>query len=145
MDYNDCLKFANDNPVSFIATVEGNSPKVRAFLMWFADKSGFYYHTSAAKNVSKQLKNNPNIEVCFYHAGGDIMAKNMMRVTGKVHFVDDLSLKARLLEERPFLKAIVKGPNDPMLEIFRIYEGEAHFWCMADNLREADIPRIKFG
>lgn len=145
MDYNDCLKFANDNPVSFIATMDGNTPRVRAFLMWFADESGFYYHTSAAKNVCKQLKNNPNTEVCFYHAGGDIMAKNMMRVTGKAEFVEDDRLKARLLEERPFLKAIVKGPNDPMLAILRIHEGEAHFWSMTDNLREADIPRIKFG
>jgi uncharacterized pyridoxamine 5'-phosphate oxidase family protein len=81
----------------------------------------------------------------FYHAGGDFMAKNMMRVTGKVEFVDDARLKARLLEERPFLKAIVKGPSDPMLAVFRIHEGEAHFWSMADNLREADIHRIRFG
>jgi pyridoxamine 5'-phosphate oxidase len=32
MDFKDCLKFANDNPVSFIATMEGETLRERAFL-----------------------------------------------------------------------------------------------------------------
>jgi len=42
------------------------------------------------------------------------------------------------------LKPLVKGPEDKLLEIFRIHHGEAHFWTMADNLKEAEIPRIGF-
>ncbi len=38
-----------------------------------------------------------------------------MRVAGEVEFLDDSALKARLIEERPFLKAIVKGPEDSAL------------------------------
>jgi pyridoxamine 5'-phosphate oxidase len=144
MNFKDCLKFASDNPVSFIASMEGEQPRVRAFLMWFADESGFYYHTAAAKSVYKQLKNNPNVEICFYHVGGDMMARNMMRVAGEVEFLDDADLRARLLEERPFLKALMNSPSDPVLAIFRIPEGEAWFWSMAENMREAEIPRIKF-
>ena len=144
MDFKDCIKFANDNPVSFIATMEGEMPRVRAFLMWFADESGFYYHTGTAKSVYKQLKNNPNAEICFYHAGGEMMAKNMMRVTGEVEFLDNAKLRARLLEERPFLKALMKSPSDPVLAIFRIPKGEAWFWSMAENMREGEIPRIMF-
>ena len=53
-------------------------------------------------------------------------------------------LRARLLEERPFLKALMKSPSDPVLAIFRIPKGEAWFWSMAENMREAEIPRIKF-
>jgi uncharacterized pyridoxamine 5'-phosphate oxidase family protein len=33
-------------------------------LMWFADESGFYYHTAAANSVYKLLKNNPRVEIC---------------------------------------------------------------------------------
>jgi uncharacterized pyridoxamine 5'-phosphate oxidase family protein len=44
-----------------------------------------------------------------------------------VKFLDDLKLKARLLEERPFLKAIGVGkPDDPLLAVFKIHTGEAH-------------------
>jgi len=144
MDFKDCIKFANENPVSFIATMEGEKPRVRAFLMWFADESGFYYHTGTAKSVYRQLKNNPSVEVCFYRAGEDMMAKNMMRVTGEVEFLDNARLRARLLEERPFLKALMKSPSDPVLAIFRIPKGKAWFWSMAENMREREIPRIDF-
>jgi pyridoxamine 5'-phosphate oxidase len=144
MDFKDCLNFARENPVSFIATIDGEKPRVRAFLMWFADESGFYYHTTTAKSVYKQLKNNPNVEICLYHAGREMMAKNMMRLTGEVEFLDYSKLRARLLEERPFLKSLMKSPSDPVLAIFRIARGEAWFWSMAENMREAEIPRIKF-
>lgn len=36
MSFQDCIKFANENPASYIATTEGDQPRVRAFLMWFA-------------------------------------------------------------------------------------------------------------
>ncbi len=83
MDFKDCIKFANENPVNFIATMDSEMPRVRAFSMWFANESGFYYHTGTTKSVYRQLKNNSNVEICLYHAGGDMMAKNMMRVTGE--------------------------------------------------------------
>ena len=144
MEFKDCIKFANENPVSYIATMDGDQPRVRAFLMWFADESGFYYHTGTAKSVYKQLKNNPRVEVCFYHPSSDLMAKNMMRVTGEVEFLDNPKIRDRLLEERPFLRALMKSPNDTVLAIFRIPKGEAWFWSMAENMREAEIPRVRF-
>ena len=144
MDFADCTKFANENPVSYIATTEGDQPRVRAFLMWFADESGFYYHTGEPKSVCKQLHQNPMIEVCFFNPKGDMMAKNMMRVTGEVESLDRPDLRARLLEERPFLKALISGPEDKTLAIFRIAHGDAWFWSMLENMKEAEIPRIKF-
>jgi len=44
-----CIRFANENPVTYLATVDGDQPRVRAFAMWFADASGFYYHTGTGK------------------------------------------------------------------------------------------------
>ena len=112
--------------------------------MWFADENGFYFHTGATKDVCKQLKTNPKVEVCFY-AIGDPKTAKMMRVAGEVEFLDDIALKTRLLEERPFLKAIVRsGAEDPLLVLFRVYTGEAHFWSMEDNMRESEIERITF-
>ena len=31
MEFKDCIKFANENPVTHIATVEGDQPRVRGF------------------------------------------------------------------------------------------------------------------
>lgn len=140
MDLEDCIKFANENPICYIATEDGSQPRVRAFRMWFADKSGFYFHTGSTKNVCGQLQINPRIEACFCTPGFD----RMMRLTGEVEFLDSIDLKKRLVSERPFLRAIVKGPDDPLLTIFRIPKGEAHFWTMAENMRESEVPRIRF-
>ncbi len=67
-----------------------------------------------------------------------------MRIAGDAEFIDNPDLKKRLVEERPFLKAIIKGLDDPLLTIFRISKGEAHFWTMADNLKETEIPHVQF-
>lgn len=88
---------------------------------------------------------NSKTEVCFIAPSQDPSKMKMMRLAGKVKFIDDLKLKARLLEERPFLKAIGTGkPDDPMLAVFKIYTGEAHFWTMENNMKETQVERVQF-
>ncbi len=143
MNFQDCVKFANEHRVCYIATVEGNQPRVRAFGMWFADDKGFYFQTASVKSIYKQLMNNKKVELCFYAGGPDVGP--MMRVTGEVEFVNDLGLKRKVLIDRPFLKAMgYKGPEDPLLVIFRVYTGEAYIWTMANSMKEAEIERVKF-
>jgi nitroimidazol reductase NimA-like FMN-containing flavoprotein (pyridoxamine 5'-phosphate oxidase superfamily) len=43
MDYKDCIKFANENPVCYVATADGDQPRVWGLLMWFADETGFFF------------------------------------------------------------------------------------------------------
>jgi pyridoxamine 5'-phosphate oxidase len=144
MDFSDCIKFANDNPVTCIATAEGDQPRVRAFAMWFADNTGFYYHTGTPKRVCQQLKKNRKAELCFY-APGEQGAGRMMRVTGKVEFLEDKSLEERLYGDRPWVKDLLKSaPKDAKLAMFRIAHGEASFWTMENNMRESEAPRCKF-
>ncbi len=145
MNLKDCIEFANKNPICWLSTVEGDQPRVRGFLLWYADEKGFYFHTGTTKNVCKQLKKNPKLEVSFFDPGPSQMESRMMRVSGKVKFLDDISLKARLMEERPFLKAIGTGkPDDPLLAVFQIYTGYALFWMMKDNMRESEVEKIRF-
>ncbi len=70
----------------------------------------------------------------------------MLRVAGEVEFLDDTALRAKLLEERPFLKDIEKNMagTDVDIALFRIVQGEAHFWTMKDNMNEKNLPRIPF-
>jgi pyridoxamine 5'-phosphate oxidase len=141
MDFKDCIKFANENPICYLATVEGDQPRVRAIGMHYADDTGFYFNTESTKALAKQLKKNQKVELCFL--GGN---NKMLRVSGKVDFIDDIAIRTRFFKERDFLKSFgVKGPEDPLLMVFAIRKGEAHFWTVADNMKEAAIPRIKFG
>ena len=143
MNFQDCVKFANECRVCYIATTEGNQPHVRPLGMWFADDKGFFFQTESVKSVYKQLKSNNKVELCFYAPGQDV--GTVMRVIGKVDFINDLALKSKVLADRPFLKALgIQGPENPLLVIFRVYCGEAYFWTMADNMKETEIERIKF-
>lgn len=120
MNYETCIKFANENPVSFLASIDDNGqPHVRGFLMWYADKTGFYFHTGTMKTVYKQLRANPKVEICFFNnkqQGGV-----MMRLTGEVEFINDLNLKKKLLEDRQFLKAWGFTVESPELVIIRCF------------------------
>jgi pyridoxamine 5'-phosphate oxidase len=145
MTLQDCAKFANENPVCYVATTEGEQPRVRVFALWYADDSGFYFHSGPMKAVCKQLQDNPNIEVCFYAPAPMPDPGTMLRVAGKVEFLRDTNLNTRLLEERPFLKDMgITGPDDPNLAVFRIASGQAYFWTMANNMHEDEAAKVRF-
>jgi pyridoxamine 5'-phosphate oxidase len=142
MNFEDCVKFANENPASYVATVDKEGqPRVRGFLMWFADKTGFYFHTGTMKPVYNQLKVNPKVEVCFFNQKSK--SGIMMRIAGEVEFLNDLDLKNKLVEDRQFLKAWGFTAESPGLVIFRIAKGEAYFWTMETNFESKKA--LQFG
>ncbi len=141
MDFNDYIRFANENSTCYLATAEGDQPRVRCLAMWFADKTGFYFQAQSVKAMCKQLEKNNKVEVYFNTKD----FKTAMRVSGKVKFISDPAIRAKCIEERPFVKNFgITEPGNPLLAVFQIYTGEAYFWTMADSMKEADIPRIKF-
>ena len=145
MDFKDCIEFAKENRTCYLATTDGDQPRVRAMGLYHVDDTGFYFNTQSVKAMCKQLQNNRKVEICFHSTKPGPDAGKVMRVTGEIEFLDDIDLRTQLLEDRPFLKAFIKGPEDPLLVVFRIYKGEAYFWTMADSMKEAELERIKFG
>jgi len=55
-NFSACIQFAYENPVTYIATVGGDEPRVRAFARRFMDKSGCHSPTGTVKNVCRQLR-----------------------------------------------------------------------------------------
>jgi len=132
-----CIEFANENPVCYLASVEGDQPRVRALGFWFADETGFYFQIGAIKELYGQLQKNPKTEVCIYKHEG--MIGTMLRISGAIEFVDDIKLKEKVLVDRPFLKSFGLTAQSPDLIIFRIAHGKAHFWTMENNLKPKEI------
>jgi pyridoxamine 5'-phosphate oxidase len=143
MDFKDCVKFANETHTCYLATVEGDQPRVRPLGMWFADDTGFYFESKSVKALCKQLGKNPKVEVVF-HAREEQSLGKVLRIAGRVEFINDMALRTRVYEERPRLKTQIKGPEDPLMTIFRISSGEAHFWTAASSMYEDDVELIKF-
>lgn len=143
MDLKTITDFANANPVAYIATVEGDQPRVRGFAMWYADETGFYFHTGSTKDVCRQLLANPKLELCFFDPGDGEGSGQQLRVTGEAEFLDDPALVERLYEARPWVRTIL-GESDARLAIFRLAHGTAWFWTMAVNMHEREQERVRF-
>lgn len=137
MNIQDCVKFANENPICSLATIENDQPRVRIIGFWFADETGFYFQTSTFKEMTKQLKMNPKTEVCFYRHEG--LIGTMLRISGEVEFLTDLEYKEKVLMDRPFLKSIGVTTTSPNLALFRIGHGAAHFWTMENNAKPKEM------
>jgi pyridoxamine 5'-phosphate oxidase len=144
MSINEVIEFANQNPASWLATVDEGKPRVRGLLLWFADESGFYYHSGTLKAVLAQIEAHPYVEAAFYNPGANPSEGRMLRVAGKVEFVDDSELEKRLFKERPWLNDIRAAFPNQIIRIFKIATGEAHFWDMTVNCREKEQPRFEF-
>jgi pyridoxamine 5'-phosphate oxidase len=129
MELADYIRFANENPGSFLATVDGSQPRVRGFQLWYADKSGLYYSSAAGKDIYKQLKANPKVVACFVNTKSKDLQQ--MRVTGTVQFIEDLEMKKKLLDARPFLKQAGLTTENPGLILFKVSNCTAHFWTFA--------------
>jgi len=141
MEFTDCVKFANANPVAWLATVDGDQPRVRGMGMWYADETGFYFQTATMKDLVRQLRENSNVEFAFFKP--EEMVGTMLRVSGEIEFLDDVEIKKKVLSDRPFLSELGLTAESPELVIFRVSKGEAHFWDWESNLKPKNI--IKFG
>lgn len=137
----DCMQYAYESTLCFFATTEKDQPHVRALSFWFADKTGLYFQTVNSKEFIHQLKENSKVEICFYKH--EIPIGTTLRIIGKAEFVDDLRIKEKAIQDRPFLKKEVGlTATSPELCIFKIVPSEAYFWRLEDNLKPKEI--IKF-
>ena len=90
----------------YLATVEGNQPRVRPFgtVEIFEDK--LYIQTGKSKDVSKQLAANPKVEICAFKDGV------WLRVSGELVSDDRREAKAHMLDNYPELKGMYSADDD---------------------------------
>lgn len=90
----------------YLATVEGNQPRVRPFgaINIFEDK--IYIQTGKIKNVSKQMQDNNKIEICGFING------EWIRISAKAVRDERIEAKESMLDNNPNLKSMYKADDD---------------------------------
>jgi uncharacterized pyridoxamine 5'-phosphate oxidase family protein len=144
MNYQECIEFANQHPVCSLATLDGDQPHVRTVMLMFADESGFYFETFPNKEMSQQMHNNPNVELCFYNHAPEMMESKQLRVNGTVEFTNDPEAVDRVYNVAKMLEPIAGGPFKHLMEVFKVPHGDAHFWTMNDVGKEASLEHVHF-
>jgi uncharacterized pyridoxamine 5'-phosphate oxidase family protein len=124
MDKKEILAFITENPIAYLATVDGTAARVRGMETFRADENGLIFYTSKVKEVFKQLAKNPEVEACYFAKGTQV------RVRGKIEVLEDQALKQEIIEKRPFLKPMYEKSNEAMA-VMRL-KGKATTWSMQD-------------
>jgi uncharacterized pyridoxamine 5'-phosphate oxidase family protein len=92
----------------YLATVDGNKPKVRPFGTINLFDGKLYIQTGKVKDVSKQMHANPDVEICAFMDG------DWIRVAAAV--VEDPRVEAQqnLLDAYPELQSMYKAGDGNM-------------------------------
>ena len=99
-------QFLEEAQTYYLATVEGDQPRVRLFGTALIFEGKLYIQTGKRKAVSKQLAVNPKAEICAYHNG------IWLRVAGELVNDDRREPKAAMLDKMPSLKAMYNADDD---------------------------------
>ena len=107
--------FLDEAQVYYLATVEGDQPRVRPFGTALVYEGKLYIQTGKVKPVSKQLLANPKAEICAFHNG------QWVRVAGRLLNDDRREVKAAMLDKYPNLKGMY-DPDDGNTQVL-YFEG----------------------
>ena len=120
------FEFLKECETFYLATVEGNQPRVRPFgaINIFEDK--LYIQTGKSKNVSKQMQINPNVEICAFKDG------TWLRLEGKVTRDDRIPAKESMLDANPMLKNMYSADDDNT-EVLYFEKAKATFYSFTDK------------
>lgn len=99
-------QFLRDAQTYYLATVEGDQPRVRPFGTVLLYGGRLYIQTGKSKDVSKQLARNPKAELCAFKDGV------WLRIAGELVNDDDRAVKVAMLEQYPELQAMYSADDD---------------------------------
>ncbi|GHU89859.1 NimC/NimA family protein [Clostridia bacterium] len=122
---NEVLNFLKETKVFYLATVDGDKPKVRPFGFVMEFEGKLYFATNESKPSFAQLKANPNLEISSTNA-----ANEWIRLYGEAVFDPRPEVKAKMFEVAPHLGEMYSKPGAPVLGIFYVNNGEATFSSM---------------
>ncbi len=130
MNRSEILAFLNAHQVCQMATVEGDTPRIRSLLLYRADENGIIFMSDDKKPLYEQIQRNPKVELCF--ADPEVMVQ--VRVSGTVETLRDLELIKEIIATRESLKPLVEKIGYEPFVIYRIAKGIATVWTPAANL-----------
>ena len=119
-------EFLKDCGTYYLATVEGNEPRVRPFGTVEIFEGHLYIQTGKNKNVFKQIEANNNVEICAFKDG------RWIRVTGKLVVDDRVEAKKHMLDNYPELRGMY-NENDDNTSVLYFESGKAVIASFTEN------------
>ena len=115
---NEIYEFLKNCGTYYLATTEGDQPRVRPFGTIDVFEGGLYIQTGLSKPVAQQMRANPRVELCAF-AGG-----KWIRVAAKAVLDENIEAQKHMLDSFPELKGMYQ-PGDGNTAVLRLEEGTA--------------------
>lgn len=112
--------FLKEAGVYYLATMDGDQPRVRPFGTAHIFEGKLYIQTGKVKPVSKQLAANPKAEICAFKDGV------WLRLAGELVEDDRVEAKKSMLDEYSNLRAMY-DENDGNTQVLYFKNGVATF------------------
>ena len=114
------LQFLKEAKVYFLATMDGDQPRVRPFGTIHEFEGKLYIQTGKKKDTSHQLAQNNKAELCA------MVGQDWLRVTCTLVEDDRVEARASMLDAYPELKAMY-APDDGNTQVFYMKNAVAVF------------------
>lgn len=112
--------YLDDARTYYLATTDGTKPKVRPFGTILLEDGKLYIQTGRAKEVSKQVSENPFVEICA--CTGD----TWLRISAELVEDESHDIKVKMLDKMPELKEMYSADDDNM-QMFYLKDATATF------------------
>ena len=114
------LDFLKSAEVYYLATMEGDQPRVRPFGTIHEFEGKLYIQTGKVKPVSHQIAENPKVEICAFSGGA------WVRVACELVEDDRVEAKKSMLDAYPTLRGMY-NENDGNTQVFYLKNSTATF------------------
>lgn len=104
------LNHFKDYQIVYLATAEGDQPKVRPVTLLYFDKK-FWITTGTDNAKVNQIKANPKMEFCLLIE--EQKKQGYIRAAGLAKIVQDKKIKEKIAKNCDFFSSYFKSPDDP--------------------------------
>ena len=118
----------------FIATTDGDQPRVRPFGVSEIINDRLYIMTGKVKDVYKQMAANGKFEICAMKPSG----AEWMRLSGTLVNDETLAVKEEFLNRNETLKSMYKADDDNMAVLY-IQDATARFYSFSGSVRTVNF------
>ena len=122
-------EFLKSAGVYYLATTEGDQPRVRPFGTIDLFEEKLYIQTGKVKKVADQMKANPKVEISAMTADG-----KWIRIAATAVLDDNLAAQEHMLAAYPSLQAMYK-PGDGNVEVYYLKDVTADFCSFTEPAR----------
>jgi len=115
------VKFLKEAETYYLATVDGDQPRVRPFGTVNVFEGKVYIQTGKSKDVAKQLQANPKAEICAFKNG------EWLRISATLVEDDNRDARVAMLDAYPSLQAMYSA-DDGNTEVLYLKDATATFY-----------------